>query len=104
MLACMHYRELRAKDIARVQDHVDDLDNKEKRQKLTKDQKEEQESGRKILEHLQGGQDVRYWDDIWQHCLAIWTSMSCMARLIIKCPTVLATACAVGILICLQPS
>lgn len=51
--------ELRAKDIARVQSCLDDLDNKEKRQKLTKDQKEEQESCHRILDFLNDGKDAR---------------------------------------------
>ena len=51
-------RELRAKDISRVQANVDELDAREKRG-LTKEQKEERDHARKVLEFLKEGQDVR---------------------------------------------
>lgn len=51
-------RELRAKDIATIQRNVDELDAREKRG-LTKDQKEERDHGRKVLEFLNEGTDVR---------------------------------------------
>lgn len=50
--------ELRAKDIARVQANVDELDAREKRG-LTKEQKEERDHARKVLDFLKEGTDVR---------------------------------------------
>lgn len=56
---CSPCRELREKDIARLQANLDDLAAKEKRG-LTKDQKEEREHAQKVLDFLQTGTDVRY--------------------------------------------
>ena len=52
------WRELRAKDIARVQANLEDLTAKEKRG-LSKEQKEEKEHAQKVLEFLEGGTDIR---------------------------------------------
>jgi len=45
--------------MATIQRSVDELDNREKRG-LTKDQKEERDHGRKVLEFLNEGTDVRW--------------------------------------------
>ena len=62
----MHVKcsELRAKDIALIQKNVDELDAREKRG-LTKEQKEERDHARKVLDFLNEGTDVRLVSCPW---------------------------------------
>lgn len=53
------YRELRTKDLERIQNIIDDLNSKVKRG-LTKEQKEDLATAEKVKEWLDSGKDVRY--------------------------------------------
>lgn len=52
-------RELRTKDLERIQNIIDDLNSKVKRG-LTKEQKEDLATAEKVKEWLDSGKDVRY--------------------------------------------